>query len=865
MANADRIIELLHEAKARSAGAERDRFLADACRDDAGLEEQISSLLQADAADSGSFLRKPLFDPQTAFVTVKADGQSLRCFGDYELREEIARGGMGVVFKARQRKLDRIVAVKVILAGEFASREQALRFRAEAEAAARLQHPNIVSIHETGEQDGQPYFSMEYVEGGNLATLVCEKPLPAKRAADYVKTIAGAIHYAHEQGILHRDLKPSNILIDAADQPHITDFGLAKWMQRESFLTLTGEAMGSPSFMPPEQAGGKGVKAGRYSDVYGMGAILYFLLTGRPPFVAGSVAETMHHVLNSEVVSPRLLNPAVPPGLATICLTCLEKEPAKRYQTAQQLADELGRFLNDEPILAHPLSGTIFETTLWMNSEYSLGYLEQADEIIPERRYLFHLVGSFLRFVARGTLLRICDLGCGDGALAQQLAGLLPNAALTLVDGAPAMLNAAKARLKGVSSVRFVESTFDDISEGRVALGIQDVFVSCLAIHHLAPVERAALFFRLKEHLAPGGWLLNVDCAFPDESFFKDWQYELWREWILEVEKRRPRPDSLRDVPDEARRNPDNKLSRLAPQLNALRRAGFEDVDCLYRNGIFVVYGGRTPDTGAIQSGRNRRADSPPASGWPQTLRIGLIGDYHPEVTAHRAIIRSLELAVAEFRDWQLDIQWLPTDAREQFAPGHLSGFDGLWCVPASPYASMEGALRGIQFAREQAVPFLGTCAGFQHTLIEYARNVLGQAEADHEETRPEGQCLVISRLACPLVEKQGQLVVRKGTMLRRIYGRATGTETYHCSFGLSLEHEVMFEGGQFSVSARDSAGRAHAVELSEHPFFVATLFQPERSALQNQKHPVIRAFVRAALARACHERKSRRMEQEVG
>jgi tetratricopeptide (TPR) repeat protein len=199
---------------------------------------------------------------------------------------------------------------------------------------------------------------MDYVEGGNLAALVREKPLPAKRAAGYVKTIAEAIHYAHEQGILHRDLKPSNVLIDSSDQPHVTDFGLAKRMQKESFLTVTGDVMGSPNFMPPEQAGAKGVKAGRYSDVYSLGGILFYLVTGRPPFVAENVAETLHHVLNTEPVSPRLLNPSVPQDIATICLKCLEKEPAKRYQTAHQLADELNRFRNDEPIHARPTTRT---------------------------------------------------------------------------------------------------------------------------------------------------------------------------------------------------------------------------------------------------------------------------------------------------------------------------------------------------------------------------------------------------------------------------------------------------------------------------------------------------------------------------
>jgi tetratricopeptide (TPR) repeat protein/predicted Ser/Thr protein kinase len=278
-----------------------------------------------------------------------------RVFGDYELLEEIARGGMGVVYRARQKGLDRIVAVKMILSGQFARKDELLRFRAEAESAARLQHPNIVRIHQTGEIDGQPYFSMDYVKGGDLAALVREKPLSARRAAGYVKTIAEAIHYAHGQGILHRDLKPSNVLIDGADEPHITDFGLARRMTKESFLTVTGDVMGSPSFMPPEQAGARGSKAGRYSDVYGLGAILFYLLTGRPPFVAETAAEAVHHVLNTEPISPRVLNPSVPQDIATICLKCLEKQPAQRYANAQEVADETGRFLRGEGVKARPL------------------------------------------------------------------------------------------------------------------------------------------------------------------------------------------------------------------------------------------------------------------------------------------------------------------------------------------------------------------------------------------------------------------------------------------------------------------------------------------------------------------------------
>ncbi|MCI0744869.1 MAG: protein kinase [Verrucomicrobia subdivision 3 bacterium] len=291
-------------------------------------------------------------------------GTTNRRFGDYELLEEIARGGMGIVWRARQVSLNRTVAVKMILGGEFASREQALRFRAEAEAAARLQHPNIVRIHETGEVAGQAYFSMDYIEGKSLSELVRDKPFPAKRAAAYVQRIAEATHYAHEHGILHRDLKPSNVLIDEHDQPRITDFGLAKRVERESFMTVTGQVLGSPSFMPPEQADAKRGKAGRYSDVYALGGILFYLVTGRAPFIAGTVAETLHHVLNTEPVSPRLLNPSVPADIATICLKCLEKDPAKRYQTAQQLVDELTRFLNGEPIQARPV-GRAEKTWRW--------------------------------------------------------------------------------------------------------------------------------------------------------------------------------------------------------------------------------------------------------------------------------------------------------------------------------------------------------------------------------------------------------------------------------------------------------------------------------------------------------------------
>ncbi|HKQ78731.1 MAG TPA: WD40 repeat domain-containing serine/threonine-protein kinase [Blastocatellia bacterium] len=277
-------------------------------------------------------------------------------FGDYELLQEIARGGMGLVYKARQLSLNRIVALKMMLPSLLASATEVQRFRAEAEAAANLQHPNIVAIHEVGEHEGRLYFSMDYVEGQSLASLVRDHPLPSETAARHVKIAAEAIHYAHRQGFLHRDLKPSNILIDEANQPRITDFGLAKRMESDSRLTITGAVLGTPSYMSPEQAAGKSDQVGTASDVYSLGAILYELLTGRPPFQAATPLDTILLVLNSEPVAPRLLAPKLNRDLETICLKCLEKDRRRRYLSAQELADDLDRYLNREPIAARPIN-----------------------------------------------------------------------------------------------------------------------------------------------------------------------------------------------------------------------------------------------------------------------------------------------------------------------------------------------------------------------------------------------------------------------------------------------------------------------------------------------------------------------------
>src|SRR5262245_42912489 len=277
-------------------------------------------------------------------------------FGDYDLLEEIARGGMGVVYKARQLSLNRIVALKMMLPSLLASATEVQRFRTEAEAAANLQHPNIVAIHEVGEHNGRLYSSMDDIEGQSLASLIREHPLPAETAARYLKTTAEAVHFAHRQGFLHRDLKPSNILVDETNQPRVTDFGLAKRMESDSRLTITGSVLGTPSYMSPEQAASKSDQVGTASDVYSLGTILYELLTGRPPFQAATPLDTVLLVLNADPVPPRLLIPKLNRELETICLKCLEKEQRRRYQSAQELADDLDRYLNRKPIIARPIN-----------------------------------------------------------------------------------------------------------------------------------------------------------------------------------------------------------------------------------------------------------------------------------------------------------------------------------------------------------------------------------------------------------------------------------------------------------------------------------------------------------------------------
>src|SRR5881628_1296419 len=289
----------------------------------------------------------------------------LKDFGDYELLEEIGRGGQGVVYRARQKSLNRIVALKVIGLAHWATEAHVKRFRLEAEAAASLNHPCIVPIYEVGERDGACYFSMGLVEGGQLDAVAKREPILIRHAAELIAKLARTVSYAHEHGILHRDIKPGNILLDAKGEPHLTDFGLARLLETKSTVTRTLEVLGTPSYMAPEQALGENAAVSSATDVYGLGAVLYQLLTSHPPFAGGTTYETIKLLLDTEPRQPRLWYLKVDRDVSTICLKCLEKGPKRRYSSALALAEDLERWLKHEPILARH-TGIITRGKKWV-------------------------------------------------------------------------------------------------------------------------------------------------------------------------------------------------------------------------------------------------------------------------------------------------------------------------------------------------------------------------------------------------------------------------------------------------------------------------------------------------------------------
>ena len=330
------------------------------------LERELRELwatvqITEDFASFDGLFDKPAGSSPEALPSGIASNFEPRDYGDYELIEELGRGGMGVVYKARQKDLDRIVALKMILRGDLASTADLARFRAEAEAAAQLHHPHIVPVYEVGEIEGRPFFSMKLIEGTTLSRKLLDGPLPSHTAAAMLAPICRAIADAHRRGVLHRDLKPSNILIDEQGLTYVTDFGLAKRVKPDSqdsivvglqSLTQSGAILGTPSYMAPEQAAGNRGDVSSASDIYSLGAILYAMVTGRPPFQAESAVDTVLMVLEQDAVPPRMLNPKVDPDLEMIALKCLQKPQDLRYLTADALAEDLEAYLANEPISA---------------------------------------------------------------------------------------------------------------------------------------------------------------------------------------------------------------------------------------------------------------------------------------------------------------------------------------------------------------------------------------------------------------------------------------------------------------------------------------------------------------------------------
>ena len=332
--------------------------LLPALRERVGALEAMNAVLSSGETleDTGSYVGEHTLPVAPASDGKALDGRPARSIAGYEIHRQLGRGGMSVVFLARQTALKRLVALKMLLAGPYAAPTERARFQAEVEAIARLQHPNLVQVFEVGEQEGRAFFSMEFVDGGNLQEKIASRPQPAREAAKLIEILARAIHEAHQRGIIHRDLKPANVLLSADGTPKISDFGLAKRLDVSSGPTLTEHILGTPSYMAPEQAAGRSRQVGPGTDVYALGAIMYEMLTGRPPFHGTNTMEVVRQAAEEEPLPPRRLESAVPADLETICLKCLQKQPSQRYASAAALADDLHRFLAFEPILARPAS-----------------------------------------------------------------------------------------------------------------------------------------------------------------------------------------------------------------------------------------------------------------------------------------------------------------------------------------------------------------------------------------------------------------------------------------------------------------------------------------------------------------------------
>src|SRR5262245_29974299 len=395
------------------------------------VRERLRQMRRVEAEVDALFPNSP--EPGAGGARLTHDATVLPRVPGYEVEAVLGSGGMGVVYKAWHPRLHREVALKMLLAGPFAGPGELERFLREAETVAGLRHANIVQVYEAGDVEGRPYFTMEFVEGGSLAQKLAGTPQPARQSAALVATVAEAVHAAHQRGIVHRDLKPGNILLTADGTPKLADFGVARRLEGAAGLTQSGAPLGTPSYMAPEQAEGKTRDVGPATDTYALGAILYELLTGRPPFRAETATETLCQVVSQDPAPPSRLNAAVPRDLETICLKCLQKEPPRRYASAQALAEDLQRYGRGEPIAARP-AGRLERLTRWVRRHPAAAGLLAALAVL----FATTVIGGILLYQqelaaharqadsdqkVRAVLERECDL-IEESWLAQDLAKL---------------------------------------------------------------------------------------------------------------------------------------------------------------------------------------------------------------------------------------------------------------------------------------------------------------------------------------------------------------------------------------------------------------------------------------------------------
>jgi TolB-like protein/predicted Ser/Thr protein kinase len=594
-------------------------------------------------------------------------------FGDYELLDVIGRGAQGVVYSARQKSLNRTVALKVIGLGHWASEAHLKRFRREAEAAASLDHSGIVPIYEVGERDGSCYFSMKLVEGGQLDEVTQHEAMPIRQAVELIAKIARTVHYAHEHGILHRDIKPGNILLDQKGEPHLTDFGLARLVETESTVTRTQEVLGTPSFMAPEQAVGNNEAVTSVADVYGLGAVLYRLLTGQPPFAGGTTYETIKLLLDTEPRPPRLLNPKIDRDLSTICLKCLEKDPTRRYSSALELAEDLERWLKHEPIHARR-TGVTARTGKWIRRNSTTAALLAALVAL--------IIIAAALFLNRGT----ARPPAGIAVLPFENLGGNKDDTM-LVDG---LQDDILTRLAKVASLKVISHT--SVMQYRRARNMQQIRDSLHVSHVLeGSVRRDGDMIHLNaqlidtqtdEHIWAEQYDRNVSEVFAVQEDIAQKIANQLRAKLSSKEKallaERPTSDPVAYAFYEQAKNPDDPYTPNTTRIQLLKQAIQRDPNFLLAYcQLAQIYASRYSDE--MQSSDDQRVENARLA-WEVTETALRMRPDRGEPHLARAYYYFMLCQYTEARsELDLALKLLPNDSEAIFLDGRLTRYEGSW------------------------------------------------------------------------------------------------------------------------------------------------------------------------------------------